>query len=224
MTRVSPDPAAFIRTNLRLEPVPGRPDIVLHTAHSGSGLGRYVIATAGAGAPYWAYPWAGGLALALYLRDHPEAVAGRRVLDLGAGSGLVAIAAARAGAAHVTAAETDPSGLVALSINAAANGVAVEALGDDLLDGPPPEAEVILVGDLFYDRALARRATAFLDRCVAAGGTVLVGDPGRAHLPHRRLSPIGRYEVPDVGGARQGADGPGLVFAYGGETGAAPGA
>jgi predicted nicotinamide N-methyase len=210
----SADPAAFIAANLWPTPVPGRPDIILHTAHPGSGLGRLLEASGDSGAPYWAYPWAGGLALALYLRDHPEAVAGRRVLDLGAGSGLVAIAAARAGASAVLAAEPDANGRAALRLNAALNGVTVEAVAEDLLDGPPPAADTILVGDLFYDRATAERVTGFLARCVAAGRAALVGDPGRAFLPLARLSLIASYEVADVGVARTGMDQSGLVFAF----------
>jgi predicted nicotinamide N-methyase len=219
------DPATFIRANLWPTPVPGLGDITLYTAHPGSGLGRLVAATPGAGAPYWAYPWAGGLALARYVRDHPEAVAGRRVLDLGAGSGLVAIAAAKAGAARVLAAETDVNGLAALRVNIEANGVtaAIEATGDDLLDGPPPAVDTLLVGDLFYDRAIAARVTAFLDRCVGAGLAAVVGDPGRAHLPRQRLSLIAEYGVADVGTVRAATDQQGLVFSFGADEQRRPG-
>ena len=122
--------------------------------------------------------------------------------------------AARAGAASVLAAEPDANGRTALRLNAALNGVEVEATADDLLDAPVPEVDTVLAGDLFYDRETARRVTAFLGRCVAAGRAALVGDPGRAFLPIDRLSLIARYEVADVGTARNGTDQSGLVFAF----------
>jgi len=191
------DPTAFIRTRLPLEPVPSLPAMSLHTARAGSGLGRFL--GAGGGTPYWAYAWAGGLALAHHLAARPACVAGRAVLDLGAGSGLVGIAAARAGARRVLAAEIDPSGRAALALNAAANGVAIEILAGDVTAGPPLDVDLVLVGDLFYEAGLAARVSAFLDRCLAAGQAVLVGDPGRAPLPRARLEPVARYTVPDFG-------------------------
>jgi predicted nicotinamide N-methyase len=129
------------------------------------------------------------------------------VLDLGAGSGLVAIAAASAGAATVMAAEIDPHALAALRLNAGLNDAAVEVIDRDLTGSQPPDVDLVLVGDLFYDPRLARRVTRFLDRCLDAGIDVLVGDVGRAHLPRDRLREVARYDVPDFGEAR-----PGTVF------------
>jgi predicted nicotinamide N-methyase len=139
------------------------------------------------------------MALARHLAAEPQAVRGLRVLDVGAGSGLVAIAAARAGAGRVLAAETDPNGLAAIALNAALNGVEVTALAGDLLGGPAPEADLVLVGDLFYAPELAGRVTGFLDRCKAAGLGIWIGDIGRADLPRHRLERTNEYAVPDFG-------------------------
>lgn len=193
-----PDPAEFIRENTRVVPVAFVPEIRLHTAHEATGLWRLAEGV-DPPPPYWAFPWAGGMALARHILDRPESVRGRRVLDLGAGSGIVAIAAAKAGAAVVLAAEIDRNAIAALGLNAAANGVSVTILANDLTAGPPPAVDAVLVGDLFYDRALALRVTAFLDRCLAAGIEVLIGDPRRAYLPYDRLRLLAEYAVPDVG-------------------------
>ena len=191
----------FILDNLTLTPAPARPDIRLYAAHAASGLDR-LSADENAPAPYWAYNWGGGAALAVWLKDDPEAVAGRRVLDLGCGSGLVGIAALKAGAASVLAVDIDPHAVLAAQLNAEANGVDVETLCADLLDGPPPAVEVVLAGDVFYSRALARRSLPFLRRCRDAGLSVLIGDPGRASLPRTRLTRIAALEVPDFGSTR----------------------
>jgi predicted nicotinamide N-methyase len=194
------DPASFIRGHTRLSPVRGLEAISLHIAHEATGLWRLAANDADdAPPPYWAFPWAGGMALAHYLADHTHAVAGLRVLDLGSGSGLVAIAAMKAGAARVDAAEIDPFGVAAISLNAAANGVAIDVIARDIVGGPAPAVDVVTVGDLFYERALAERVTAFLDRCLAAGAAVLIGDPERAYLPYGRLLLLGEYPTPDVG-------------------------
>jgi predicted nicotinamide N-methyase len=200
-----PDPRTFIERNLRLEPVRGLPDIRLYTAHPGSGL-KLVKA-----APYWAFPWAGGLALARHLAAKPETVRGRRVLDLGAGGGIVAIAAAKAGASTVMAAEIDAFAQAALALNAEANGVTLTLVGDDLLPGEPPAVDLVLVGDLFYTEKLAARVAAFLERCRAASIEVLVGDPRRSPLPLERLALVAEYEVPDFGG---GSGREGGVYAF----------
>jgi predicted nicotinamide N-methyase len=206
--------ARFITENLRLTPVPSVPEISLYTAHPASGLGRLATPEDDDEPPYWAYPWGGGIVLARYILDHRERVRGRIVLDLGAGGGLVAIAAAMAQAASVLAAEIDPVGLLALDLNAKANGVDVQTTGEDLLDtGPPAGVDLILVGDLFYERPLASRVTAFLDRCAAAGLEILIGDPGRTPLPRSRLSTIAEYPTPDFG--QQGnAARPAAVFRF----------
>ncbi|OHV87714.1 class I SAM-dependent methyltransferase [Mesorhizobium sp. ORS 3428] len=214
-----PDPAAFIQANTRLSPVPSLPEIRLYTAHPGSGLRRLLEPdddehAAEPQPPYWAYAWAGGAVLARYVLDRPSTVAGRRVLDLGAGSGVVGIAAAKSGASEVIAAEIDRNGIVALGLNAAANGVAVTMIGTDITAGPPPAVDLVLAGDVFYGEAVARRVTPFLDRCLAAAIEVLVGDPGRAWLPRPRLRLLGEYLVPDVGGNGGGEPKPSGVFAF----------
>jgi predicted nicotinamide N-methyase len=193
------EPKRFIRDHLRLAPVPSLPGISLYTAHAGSGLGRLSPAGEDGPAPYWAWQWAGGLALARFVLDHPETVAGRRVLDFGAGSGLVGIAAARAGARAVICAEIDGNAVAAIELNAGANAVAVTAIHGDLTGGPPPDVDIVLAGDVFYDGAVGRGVLPFLDRCLAAGVDVLIGDPGRAPLPLARLRKIAEYSVPDFG-------------------------
>lgn len=213
--RIAPDPVAFIRENMRLEPVRMIEEISLYTAHPGSGLHRLLDSDGeDEAAPYWAYAWAGGAALARYILDRPESVEGRRVLDLGAGSGLVAIAAAKAGARDVLAVDIDPIGIAALKLNAAANGVELSAMHGDLLDGPPPGVDVVAVGDLFYEAELAGRVTAFLDECLASGVRVLVGDPGRAFLPRARLRKLATYTVPDFGRTHGPSLVPSEVFAF----------
>jgi predicted nicotinamide N-methyase len=198
-----PDPTAFIRSNLPVAPVPGIPEIRLHQAVPSSGLRQLARRDAeGFGSPYWAYRWAGGLALARYVLDFPDRVAGRRILDLGAGSGLVAIAAAIAGAACVIAAETDGYAVAALRLNLAENGVAATILHADLTDPAAalPPVDCVLVGDLFYAANLAARVSALLDRCRAGGMEVLIGDPWRAFLPLPRLTLLARYDVAETGG------------------------
>ncbi|MCA0014249.1 methyltransferase [Mesorhizobium sp. B292B1B] len=219
------DPAEFIKANMRLVPVPALPEIRLYAPHPGTGLRRLVEPHEEADEdapepqpPYWAYAWAGGAVLARYVFDKPEAVAGRRVLDLGAGSGLVGIAAAKAGAAEVIAAEVDRNGIVALGLNAAANGVAITVVGEDITTGCPPAVDVVLAGDLFYGRDVADRVFPFLDRCVAADIEVLIGDPGRAYLPRSRLRLLAEYKVPDFGDAKGAALKPSGVFRFEADT------
>jgi predicted nicotinamide N-methyase len=158
------------------------------------------------GPPYWALAWAGGLALARHVIDHPDLVAGRRVLDLASGSGLTAIAAAKSGAAHVLAADIDPVAVVGLSLNADDNAVAIEVTAADLLAEDsgfdPATVDVVLVGDVFYAPDLAARALAFLTRCRTAGCEVLIGDPGRAALPVARLEKISEQAVPVTRGCQ----------------------
>jgi predicted nicotinamide N-methyase len=223
-----PDPAMFIKANLRLVPVPALPEIQLYTAHPGSGLRRLVDPHQGADAdddaiepdgaepqsPYWAFAWAGGVVLARYLLSHPQSVVGHRVLDLGAGSGLVGIAAAKAGASAVMAAEIDRNGVAAIGLNAAANGVEITILDQDITTGLPPAVDVVLAGDVFYDREVALRVIPFLDRCLAAGIEVLVGDPRRVDLPLSRLRLLAEYQVPDFGDARGAETRPSGVFAF----------
>jgi len=152
--------------------------------------------TVGLPPPFWGFAWAGGQALARYLLDHPDVVRGRRVLDVAAGCGVVAIAACRAGAADVTATEVDPFAAAAVERNAATNRVRVRALLADVLDGGADGAEVVLAGDVCYNRTMARRVLGFLRRAAAAGARVLIGDPGRAYLPRAGLRVLARYDVP----------------------------
>ena len=209
---MSLDLSAFIRQNLRLELVPSLPAIVLYTAHPGSRLSRLADPRdPDPPPPYWAYQWAGGLALAHHFRAHPETVAGRRVLDLGAGSGLVTIAAARAGAT-VSAAEIDPNGRAAIGLNAAANGISVPLLDIDLAGLPPAHIDLIAAGDVFYNAAVAQLMLPFLERCAAAGMDVLVGDPDRRDLPVGRLERLASYAVSDVGDARASTERVGSVY------------
>src|ERR1043166_3187055 len=196
------DRKAFILANTRLKPVPHVPEIVLHVADEAVPIWQKTeeeLDALGLPPPYWAFAWAGGEALARYVLDHRHDVAGKRVLDLATGSGLVAIAAALAGAAPVIAADIDAFTESAVSLNAEANGVYVEIIAQELLDRPVPAAvryDVILVGDLFYERDTAARALAFLDRNAAAGSQVLIGDPGRSYLPKERLTRLAEYSVP----------------------------
>jgi predicted nicotinamide N-methyase len=201
-----PSPRDFIKANLDLIPAPSVPEIRLYRAHPRSGLSR-LLGEDGA-QPYWAYGWAGGTVLARYLLDHPETIARKRVLDLGTGSGIVAIAAAKAGA-QVTAVDIDPNALTAAALNIEANGVEVALVCEDLLDGSPPETDLILISDLFYDQATAQRLMVFLMRCDA---DILVGDPGRAYLPHAHLQPVAEYDVPDFGVGHTGK--PSAVYRF----------
>jgi predicted nicotinamide N-methyase len=185
----------FIVANTRLLPVPLVPDIVLHLAEESLPLWQKTeeeLAANNIPPPYWAFAWAGGQALARYILDHPQLIAGRRVLDLGAGSGLAGIAAAKAGATSVLAAEIDALALLAIGLNAEANGVALTISARD----PLAEAEVVLVGDLFYERALAERVLNYLKAAHAGGALVLVGDPRRSYFPRDWFAPVAEYAVP----------------------------
>lgn len=204
---------AFIRDRMPPGAVPGLPGLRLHRARPDTGLSR-LAKDPGFGTPYWAYDWGGGLALAHYLADRPGVAAGQRVFDLGAGSGIAGIAAARAGAAAVTAADVDPHALVAVGMNAALNDVTIATQAGDATLGPAPDADLVLVADLFYEAALARRVTDFLDRCLVAGIAVLVGDPGRDWLPRARLRKLAGYPGPDFAGLA-GRGGVNMVFAFG---------
>ncbi len=187
---------AFVRAHTAIGTAPYVPEVRLHVAADAFALWERTEAERGGGVaapPFWAFPWAGGQALARHVLDRPEVVAGRTVLDLAAGSGLVAIAAARASARTVTASEIDPYAGAAVALNAELNGVAVRVE----LDGDT-DAEVVLAGDVFYSREMAERVLAFLDRAAARDSLVLVGDPGRAYLPRHRLAEVGRHSVPVI--------------------------
>ncbi len=203
MPSARPDPGEIIRSGTRLGSVPLVPEIRLHQASEPMGLWHRTELAAGRTGldpPFWAFAWAGGQALARYLLDHPEAAGGRRAIDIASGSGLVGIAAARAGAAAVTAYDIDPLAVAAITVNAAANGVAVRAVCADVLDTDgPPGTDLVLVADAFYERELAGQVLRFLDRTRARGAAVLVGDFGRAYLPRHRLVPLASYDVPGLG-------------------------
>lgn len=189
---------AFILANTRLQAPPHTPELTLHLADEVTPIWRMTeAALAGIGLPppFWAFAWAGGQALARYVLDHPQVVAGRRVIDFASGSGIVAIAAARAGAASVLAADIDGYCGAALALNAAANGVAVTFTDADLLDAAPPAAEVILAGDICYEKPLAERVMAWLAAARTAGATVLIGDPGRSYFPRTGLVKLAEYQV-----------------------------
>jgi len=191
--------AAFIRDSTRSAAPPLVPEIMLHLARDVFELWEKTEQDTGYAElppPFWAFPWAGGQALARYLLDHPTCAAGRAVLDLAAGSGLVAIAAAKAGAAAVTASETDPLALTAIELNCAANGVTLEATVGDVLDGNASGTDLVLAGDAFYERPMAERLLPYLERARASGAVVLVGDPGRAYLPRDHFEAIASYDVP----------------------------
>lgn len=197
---MSTDRTAFIRANTRLRAVPLAPEIALHVADEAVPLWHKTeeeLGAAGLPPPFWAFAWAGGQALARHLLDHRDLVRGRDVLDLATGSGLVAIAAMKAGARRATAADIDPFACAAAALNAEANGVALAVTADDLLAADGGRRwDAVLAGDIFYERDTAGRALAFLDRQAAAGAAVLIGDPGRSYLPRERLRRLASYGVP----------------------------
>ena len=189
---------AFVLRHTRLRPVPGLEEVRLHLADEVMPLMHAVQVETGdpdAALPYWAFAWAGGLALGRYLREHPEAVAGRRVFDLASGSGLCAIASMQAGAAQATGADIDPFAAAAIELNARANGRRVTAVRHDVLGEEPPDADIILAGDCWYEAGLAARVLPWLQRARERGIDVLVGDPGRRSLPTSDLLLLATYDV-----------------------------
>ena len=194
---------AFIRANTTLKAPPIVPEIKLHLAGEVMDLWRETEAQSAALAsgvgdlppPYWAFAWPGGQAVARYILDHPENVAGKTVLDFGAGSGLVAIAAAKAGASPVIAAEIDSLALAAIELNAAANGVFIEPFENDII-GTNGRWSTILAGDMCYERPLAERLTGWLRQLADGGVRVLLGDPKRNYFPQRGVELLATYNVP----------------------------
>lgn len=196
---MSRDPGEFIRANTVVAPAPLVPEIRLHLASEITPLWQATEADLGRDQlppPYWAFAWAGGQALARHVLDHPETVRGKSVLDFGAGCGLLALAAARSGAAAVMAAEIDPFAMAAIGLNAALNEHAVAVESADVIGRFPVPWQVVLVGDMCYERPLAERLTAWLRQLAGAGVLVLLGDPGRAYLPQAGLEELARYCVP----------------------------
>jgi predicted nicotinamide N-methyase len=196
---VNPDSAeAFIRTNTALAAPPHVPEIRLRLADEAHDLWKKTeeeLAEIGLPPPFWAFAWAGGQGLARHILDHPPLVRGKRVLDFATGSGLVAIAACKAGAAMVTGADIDPFSRKACGLNAAANGVDFTFTGEDLV-GADDGWDMVLAGDVFYDRELAARLAPWFTALRLRGAEVLVGDPGRPYLPKDRLEALAVYEVP----------------------------
>jgi predicted nicotinamide N-methyase len=191
-------PRAFVLRHTRLRPLPGLEGIRLHLADDVLPVWRALqVETndAETALPYWAAAWGGGLAIARHLADHPGIVAGRRVFDLASGSGLCAIAAARAGATRVEAVDIDPFAVAAIELNARANASRIVAARRDALADPPPDADVLLAGDCWYDAGLAARVLPWLRQARDQGIDVLVGDPGRAYLPVDALVEVAAYDV-----------------------------
>lgn len=189
---------AFVLRHTQLRPVPGLDEVRLHLADDAVALWHAVQVETGdpdAALPYWAFAWGGGLAIGRYLREHPEAVAGRRVFDLASGSGLCAIAAMTAGATDVTAVDIDPFAAAAGDLNARANRFRLTAVRRDVLGDDPPDVDIILAGDWCYDAALAERVLPWLQRARARGIDVIVGDPGRRYLPVDALTELAAYDV-----------------------------
>jgi predicted nicotinamide N-methyase len=202
--RASEAATEIIRAGTQLRPVPLVPEIWLRQASEPIRLWQRTEQIAGHAdldPPFWAFAWAGGQALARYLLDHPQAARGRHVIDIASGSGLVAIAAAKGGAAAVTAYDIDPLAAAAIKLNAAANGVTVLAVCADILDQdamPAPGTDLVLSADAFYTRDLAAKIMRFLQRARARGASVLAADFGRAYLPRRQLTPLASYHVPGL--------------------------
>ena len=193
------DSAAFIRDNTRLQPVSHTPEIRLWLADEVTPIWRMTeeeLGEMGLPPPFWAFAWAGGLALARYLLDHPEEAAGKRVLDFATGSGLVGIAAMKAGALHALGSDIDPFVEAAVHANVAANSVAMGFTTADLLSGPPPEVELICAADVFYEKPMADRVLPWLRQAAERGTRVLIGDPGRTYFPKAGLVQLAEYQVP----------------------------
>ena len=192
------DAAGFIRENTSPTRPPHVPEIVLHLADEAHDLWLKTedeLAEIGLPPPFWAFAWAGGQGLARYVLDHPEIVRGKRVLDFATGSGLVAIAAAMAGAAAVTAVDIDAFSQAAVRLNAAENRVDINAVTGDWI-GHDVGWDIVLAGDVFYDKAFAGKLTPWFAKLAVAGTGVLVGDPGRSYLPRDRLQELAVYQVP----------------------------
>ncbi|MBB5744872.1 class I SAM-dependent methyltransferase [Brevundimonas variabilis] len=192
------DPAAFILANTRLQTVPHAPEISLWLADEITPIWKMTeeeLGALGLPPPFWAFAWAGGQAIARWLLDNPEEVRGRTVLDFATGSGLVGIAALKAGAASVTGCDIDPFCAAAVAVNARANGVTMGFTGENLLDSPPPAVDLICAGDVCYEKPMTERVLDWLASARAQGTRVLLGDPGRTYLPKSGLTFLAEYRV-----------------------------
>lgn len=188
---------AFIRANTRVADLPAL-GMRVYQADELTPLWEATekdLAQANVAPPFWAFPWAGGQALARYVREHADAFAGKRVLDIASGSGIVAIAAALAGAADVAANDIDPMCEAAISLNAELNNASVRYIAGSLLDGEPPPVDVIVAADVFYEQRPAQMFRTFLERAHQAGITVFAGDPGRTYFPREAFRQVAEYSV-----------------------------
>lgn len=196
------DPVAFIRAETRMKPVPHAEEIKLYLADEAMDFWQRTeeeLGELGLPPPFWAFAWAGGQALARFILDHPEMVAGKSVVDFACGSGLVGIAAMKAGASTCLGVDIDAFAIEAGRLNAELNGVTITFTQDDITDGEPPHAEVFFCGDVFYEKPMAEKVLPFLDRLLENGAPVFIGDPGRSYLPKERLERLATYTVPVIG-------------------------
>ena len=193
------DHAAFVRANTSILSPPLVPEIKLHLAHEALPIWQKTedeLGKIGLPPPFWAFAWAGGQALSRYILDMPSTVLGKRVIELASGSGIVGIAAMKAGAASVLSADIDLFSTAAIKVNAELNAVSLSITSEDLLASAVPNTDVILVGDLFYEKGVAERCLAWLEQAQDKGNDVLIGDPGRSYLPKDRLVKVAEYSVP----------------------------
>ncbi len=191
------EPEAFIRAHTTIGTAPLVPEIQLCLADEITPLWQDLetwLGTPNVAPPYWAFVWPGGQALTRYLLDHPELVRGRRVLDLASGCGVAAIAMAKGGA-RVDASEIDPVASAAIGLNAALNGVAIDVLTEDLTDRHAAAWNVIVAGDICYEKGMTEAVFPWLQQAARNGATVLMADPGRDYLPRSGLVEVGRYLV-----------------------------
>lgn len=189
---------SFVLANTSLQSPPHVPEIKLYLADEAHDLWHRTedeLATIGLPPPFWAFAWAGGQGVARYVLDHPETVKNRFVLDFASGSGLVGIAAALAGASHVCCCDIDPFARPAILLNAAANGTKVEVHIEDLI-GTDAGWEMVLAGDVFYDKPFAERLIPWFKTLAARGANIIVGDPGRSYFPKNLLESLAVYSVP----------------------------
>jgi predicted nicotinamide N-methyase len=190
----------FVAEHTRLGSVPFVPELRAYLADEPIALWEHTERDSGAQQPppFWAFAWAGGQAVARYILDNPHLVRGEHVLDVAAGSGVIAIAAAKAGAATVRAVEIDPLAVDAIRLNAAVNAVTIDAALEDVLQGDGGNAGIVFAGDVFYSREMATQMLALMHRVTSRGATAIVGDPGRAYLPRTDLIRLAEYDVPVV--------------------------